>query len=125
LDIGVISNTTLEPALGLAVKKSGRTTGLTRGNISAVDVTVDISYGSGKTARFINQILVTPGSFIGSGDSGSLMVEDVDPPPRAVGLLFAGSSSVAIANPIDPVLRSFGVTMVGSPSASLTYKVLN
>jgi hypothetical protein len=48
LDIGVISNATLAPALGLAVKKSGRTTGLTRGSISALDVTVDVSYGSRK-----------------------------------------------------------------------------
>ena len=120
LDIGRISNLTLEPALGLAVKKSGRTTGLTRGTISALDVTVDVSYDSRKTARFVHQVLVTPGSFIDSGDSGSLMVEDVDGTPRAVGLLFAGSSSVAIANPIDAVLNSFsGITMVGAPSTSL------
>ena len=33
--------------------------------------------------------------------------------PRAVGLLFAGSSSSAIANPIDLVLGAFGATMVG------------
>ena len=106
LDIGMISNTTLQPVLGLVVKKSGRTTGLTTGSISALDVTVDVSYGSGKTARFVDQILVTPGSFLDSGDSGSVMVEDIDPTPRAVGLLFAGSSSVAIANPIDDVLNA-------------------
>jgi len=125
LDIGVISNKTLAPALGLAVKKSGRTTGLTRGSISALDVTVDVSYGSRKTARFVNQILITPGSFIDSGDSGSLMVEDIASSARAVGLLFAGSSSVAIANPINAVLQSFGVTMVGAQSTSLTNRVLN
>jgi len=124
LDIGTISNTTLDPAIGLAVKKSGRTTGLTMGTISAVNVTVDISYGSGKTARFTNQILITPGSFLGAGDSGSLMVEDVDTAPQAVGLLFAGSSSVAIANPIGAVLDAFGVTMVGSvPQARLVDKI--
>jgi hypothetical protein len=124
IDIGTISNATLDPALGLAVKKSGRTSGLTKGTISAVNVTVDISYGSGKTARFINQILITPGSFLAGGDSGSLMVEDVDTTPQSVGLLFAGSSSVAIANPIGTVLSAFGVTMVGSgPSASLADKI--
>ena len=124
LDIGTISNTTLDPALGLAVKKSGRTTGLTKGTISAVSVTVDISYGSGKTGRFANQILITPGSFLAGGDSGSLMVEDVDTTPHAVGLLFAGSSSVAIANPIETVLNAFGVTMVGTvPLTSLTDKI--
>jgi hypothetical protein len=124
LDIGTISNTTLDPALGLAVKKSGRTTGLTKGTISAVSVTVDISYGSGKTGRFANQILITPGSFLAGGDSGSLMVEDVDTTPHAVGLLFAGSSSVAIANPIETVLNAFGITMVGTaPLTSLTDKI--
>lgn len=116
LDIGTISNTTLDPAIGLAVKKSGRTTGLTVGTISAVNVIVDISYGSGKTARFTNQILITPGSFLAGGDSGSLMVEDVVTAPQAVGLLFAGSSSVAIANPIGAVLDAFGVTMVSPVS---------
>jgi hypothetical protein len=34
------------------------------------------------------------------------MVEDVDVAPGVVGLLFAGSSSVAIANPIDAVLSA-------------------
>ena len=125
LDIGVVSNATLAPALDPAVKKSGQTTGLTRGSISALDVTVDVSYGSRKTARFVNQIPITPGSFINSGDSGSLMVKDIASSPRAVGLLFAGSSSVAIANPINAVLQSFGVTMVGAQSTSLTNRVLN
>jgi hypothetical protein len=114
LDIGEISKTPLEAAVGLGVKKSGRTTGLTTGTISAVHVTVDVSYGSGKTARFVDQILATPGSFLAGGDSGSLMVENVASAPRAVGLLFAGSSSVAIANPIEAVLSAFQVTMVGT-----------
>jgi len=125
LDIGTLSSDTVEPILGMAVKKSGRTTGLTRGTISAIDVTVDISYGSGKSARFTNQTMVTPGGFIAAGDSGSLMVEDVDVNPHAVGLLFAGSSTTAIANPIDDVLKSFGVSMVGSgPHASVMGKIL-
>ncbi|MGH7774161.1 MAG: hypothetical protein ACREQA_18205 [Candidatus Binatia bacterium] len=125
LDIGVIDSATLAPSLDLAVKKSGRTSGLTSGTISAVNVTVDVSYGGGKTARFGNQIFVTPGSFIAGGDSGSLMVEDVATAPRAVGLLFAGSSSIAVANPIDPVLSAFGVSMVGSPySASLLSRTI-
>jgi len=122
LDIEVINGETLAPTLNLAVKKSGRTSGLTEGTISAVNVTVDVSYGSGKTARFVNQILVTPGSFLAGGDSGSLMVENVATAPRAVGLLFAGSSSVAVANPIQAVLGAFTATMVGSgPSAQTRF----
>ena len=125
IDIGTVSSDTVAPSLGMAVKKSGRTTGLTNGNITAVDATIDVSYGSGKTARFTNQIVVGSSGFIAAGDSGSLMVEDVATNPRAVGLLFAGSNTTAIANPIDDVLTSFGVSMVGSsPSASLMGKIL-
>jgi hypothetical protein len=125
VDIGTPSRETVDPGLGMAVKKSGRTTGLTTGTITAVHATIDVTYGSGKTARFVNQIVVGPGNFIAGGDSGSLMVEDIDTNPRAVGLLFAGSSNTAIANPIDDVLNAFGVSMVGSgPSASIMGKIL-
>jgi hypothetical protein len=120
LDIGVISSEIVSPTLDMAVKKSGRTSGLTQGKIAAVNVTVDVSYGQGKTARFLNQIRVSPGSFLASGDSGSLMVEDVNTGPRAVGLLFAGSSTTAIANPIQAVLNAFNVTMVGTATSTQT-----
>src|SRR4030095_3288695 len=99
IDIGTPSSDTVAPSLGMAVKKSGRTTGLTNGNITAVNATIDVSYGSGKTARFINQIVVGSGNFIAGGDSGSLMVEDGVPSPRAVGLLFSGGSQRHSANP--------------------------
>src|SRR5215475_7999692 len=125
LDIGTLSSETVDPDLGMAVKKSARTTGLTTGNITAVHATIDVTYGSGKTARFVNQIVVGSGNFIAGGDSGSLMVEDIEANPRAVGLLFAGSSNTAIANPIDDVLNAFDVSMVGSgPSASIMRKIL-
>ena len=125
MDIGPLSSDTVAPSLGMAVKKSGRTTGVTNGNITAVSATIDVSLGSGKTARFVDQIVVGPGNFIAAGDSGSLMVEDVVANPRAVGLLFAGSSTTAIANPIGHVLNAFGVSMVGSgPSASVMGKIL-
>src|SRR5437868_4770795 len=69
----------------------------------------------------------SPGSFIAAGDSGSLMVENVDTDPRAVGLLFAGGSTTAIANSIGDVLDAFHVSMVGTgpdPSLSLLGKIL-
>jgi hypothetical protein len=125
IDIGTLSSDTVAASLNMAVKKSGRTTGLTTGNITAVNATIDVSYGKGKTARFTNQIVVGSSGFIAAGDSGSLMVEDVATNPHAVGLLFAGSSTTTIANPIDDVLSSFSVSMVGSgPSASLMGKIL-
>jgi hypothetical protein len=42
------------------------------------------------------------------------MVEDVSSNARAVGLLFAGSSSIAVANPIGQVLSFLGASMVGN-----------
>jgi len=51
--------------------------------------------GSAFTKTFTGQIVVrNRGShFLNSGDSGSLMVEDVATNPRAVGLLFAAARS--------------------------------
>lgn len=119
LDIGQVSSSTVSPILNMPVKKSGRTTSLTTGTITAINVTVDVTYnktcgvGSQK-ARFINQIMIGPGGFSAGGDSGSLIVEDCPTSPRAVGLLFAGNSSVTVANPIATVLSSLGVIMVGT-----------
>src|SRR5437660_2501343 len=123
LEIGTISSQTVAASINQAVKKSGRTTGLTRSKVSGLNATVSITYdnecagGTAFTKTFTGQIVVTNrGSrFLNSGDSGSLMVEDVTTNPRAVGLLFAGSSSTAIANPIDQVLSFLGATMVGTP----------
>ena len=50
------------------------------------------------------------------GDSGSLMVENVATNPRAVGLLYAGSSTSAIANPINEVLTFIGGKLGGVAS---------
>ena len=97
----------------MRVMKYGRTTGQTKGKIYAINATVDVGYDSG-VARFVDQIIVTPGGFSAGGDSGSLVVTDDRKSTRQpVGLLFAGSSLVTIANPIDLVLDRFGVTVDG------------
>ncbi|MBI4653573.1 MAG: hypothetical protein HY752_01005 [Nitrospirae bacterium] len=119
IGIGQVSNSIVPPTLDMAVKKSGRTTGLTHGTITAVNVTVDVTYnktcgiGSQK-ARFFGQIMIGPAGFSTGGDSGSLIVEDCSPYSRAVGLLFAGSSTVTVANPISDVLSSLDISMVGA-----------
>jgi len=122
LEIGTISATTQAASVGLAVKKSGRTTGLTRSSISGLNATISVSYenecagGTAFTKTFTGQILVTNtrSRFLNSGDSGSLMVTDITTNPKAVGLLFAGSTSIAVANPINSVLSFLGATMVGN-----------
>lgn len=122
LEIGTISSQTVGAALSQAVKKSGRTTGLTRSTVNGLNATVNIAYenecagGAAFTKTFTGQLVMrnNGSKFLNSGDSGSLMVEDVATNPRAVGLLYAGSSTSAIANPIDEVLSFLGATMVGN-----------
>jgi hypothetical protein len=122
LEIGTISHLTVPAAIKQAVKKSGRTTGLTRSSISGLNATIKVTYenecsgGTAFTKTFSGQIVITNhgSKFLNSGDSGSLMVEDVTTNPRAVGLLFAGSNTDAIANPINEVLAFLGATMVGN-----------
>lgn len=101
------TSTVVSPTVGLAVKKSGRTTRLTHGTIQAINVTINVGYSSG-TATFTGQIM-TPGNFIGSGDSGSLMVTETGNNP--VGLCFAGGGGGSFANPIGPVLNAFNATI--------------
>jgi len=114
---GTPKSETVAASINLKVKKYGRTTGLTKGRVTAINATVNIGYDSG-VARSVNQIIIEPGSFSAPGDSGSLIVVDGKgknsaDDRRPVGLLFAGSFFVTIANPIDLVLSSFGVTVDG------------
>jgi hypothetical protein len=109
-DLYTPSSTIVSPTLGLAVKKVGRTSGLTTGTIAGINVTIIVGYDSG-TARFVNQIYVA-GNFIKSGDSGSLMVTQSGNNP--VGLNFAGGGGGSFANPIGPVLAAFGAAICGN-----------
>ena len=126
LNVGTISGSTLSAAVGLAVKKMGRTTGLTRSSVSAINGAFSITYenecagGTSFTQSYTNQIVIDNSrcGFQNGGDSGSLLLEDTSTNPRAVGLCFAGSSicnktAIAIANPINTVLSKIGATMVG------------
>jgi hypothetical protein len=122
LAIGTISSTTAPAALRQAVKKSGRTTGFTRSSISGLNATISVTYenecagGTAFTKTFSGQIVVAnkASKFLAGGDSGSLMVQDVATSPKAVGLLYAGSSTSAIANPINEVLTFIGTAMGGT-----------
>jgi hypothetical protein len=121
LGIGPISGDTASAFVGQAVKKTGARTGLSRSAVILLDATVNVVYenecaGTSFVVQYTGQIVVAnKGSkFVGSGDSGSLMVEDVATNPRAVGLLYASSRFVAIANPISDVLAALNIEMVGA-----------
>ncbi len=106
MQIGTIQGV-VEGALGMEVKKSGRTTSLTQGTIEQIDVTVQVSYGSNKVATFVDQLMT--GNMSAGGDSGSVVL-DMD--NKICGLLFAGSSSSTILSRIQNVFDALQVTYV-------------
>ncbi len=124
LEIGVPSSTLQAPSVGLDVKKSGRTSAVTQGTISSVDVTINVQYqmgcrsGKKATARFENQFAVGPSGFSAGGDSGSLIVTNEDKNPHPVGLLFAGSSTLTFANPMSDVVAAFEARLTGAGSTA-------
>jgi hypothetical protein len=101
--------------VGLAVAKSGRTTGLTCstvqtvGNNFQVDYTATCGGPNTFTSVFTNQVFVGGAAFSGKGDSGSLIVTSGSAQP--VALLYAGSSTGTnpgtVGNPIEDVLAAF------------------
>jgi len=111
-------------ALNLQVAKSGRTTGLTCGAVSAVDLDVRVEYFSDcaetkpyLTKTFTNQFAMSGNAFMDAGDSGALVVDAATAEP--VGLLFAGGTDVAgvaqaVANPTSEVLSELGAQAGGA-----------
>jgi hypothetical protein len=112
-DVGALAGTG-PAAVGTAVRKRGRTTGLTFGTVDTVDLTVTLDYGDAIGNRTLSkQVGVRPDTarssrFGGPGDSGSVVVDGAN---RVVGLYLAGDDTVGygIANPIGPVLSALGV----------------
>jgi hypothetical protein len=104
---------------GAEVAKLGRTTGLTRGRVTAFEMdNVVVELGLG-LLRFDNQFEIEglgEGPFSQGGDSGSLIVEAGS--RLAVGLLFAGTDiggtndqGLTYAHPIRAALDALGVAL--------------
>ncbi len=92
--------------LDMAIKKCGRTTGFTQGEIQQIDVTVKVQFGGGRVALFTDQLLA--GAMSQGGDSGSAVLDESD---RLVGLLFAGSDNSTIINRIENVFSSLDLSL--------------
>ena len=98
------------------VAKVGRTTGLTRGRVTAIEVDgVAVRFSMG-TMRFDGQVEISGSeqAFSAPGDSGSLIVDPQD--ASAVALLFAGSDQggtgglgVTYANPLTAVFEELSI----------------
>jgi hypothetical protein len=110
--------------LDLQVAKSGRTTGLTCGGISAIDLDVTVDYYLDcaetrpyLTKTFTHQLGLSGNQFSDAGDSGALVVDAANAEP--VGLYFAGGTdslgvSQGVANPAAEVLAELGAQAGGS-----------
>jgi len=108
--------------LGMKVAKSGRTTGLTCGGVSAIDLDVRVDYflDCAETSpylskTFTHQLGVSGNQFSDAGDSGALVVDASNAEP--VGLYFAGGTDISglsqgVANPATDVLNQLS-TQVG------------
>jgi hypothetical protein len=107
---GSPGTTVTAATVGLAIQKVGRTSGLTTGSVAAINATVNVDYGGGRIAKFVSQVVTTPG-ISRAGDSGSLIVTN-DVAANPVALLFAGTNDgTTIGNPIADVLTRFNATI--------------
>jgi len=116
--IGTISSVVKTPAVGLAVTKSGRTTGTTTGTIASINTSVTVQYqptcGTGRKINYsyTNQVVINSSTFSAGGDSGSLILSNNSPScHQPVALLFAGSSTTTIGNPIGEVLSKLNTQL--------------
>jgi hypothetical protein len=96
-----------EPRLGEEVRKSGRTSRLTRGVVEDASATIRVGYSRG-SFLFTDQMIVrgTSGGFSAGGDSGAVIAGSDD---KAVGLLFGGSPSFTVANKMVNVEKALDV----------------
>ncbi|AGK99719.1 hypothetical protein [Desulfoscipio gibsoniae] len=85
---------------GMWVQKSGRTTGVTSGLVTAMGVTLKVSLSDDESGWFSDQVVADV--MCQPGDSGSLIIGKEN---KAVGLLFAGSDTHCIFNRIQNVLN--------------------
>jgi hypothetical protein len=95
-----------EVSQGDIVRKSGRTTGVTTGEVLYTNAVAWVDY-DGQRAYFVDQIVVAQDnwSFVAPGDSGSV----VDKDGEFTGLVFAGSEDYAYINKAEHVIDGLGV----------------
>jgi hypothetical protein len=128
LEIGDVKGTA-SASVGMAVRKRGRTTGLTYGTVGSVDYSTSINYGDGLGTHVLkNQIRVDVDTshstqFGDHGDSGSAVVNADN---KVVGLHFAGNTAgtVGVANPIQFVLDELNVDLCIKGTLILTKPVI-
>lgn len=101
----------IEARVGMVVGKSGRTTQLRQGRVTAVNVTVNVNY-NGRVAQFRDQFSVrgVSGDFSAGGDSGSAVWEWARG-VRPAGLLFAGGGGTTFCNRMSRVVSALDIRL--------------
>jgi tetratricopeptide (TPR) repeat protein len=102
---------TARAQVGQAVRKVGRTTGVTLGTVIDTNFTTQIPYGDG-IRTFSGLIAIRSGNnspFSLGGDAGAPVVDEQD---RLIGMHFAGSKDLSLVLPIDYIFQELGVKLV-------------
>lgn len=127
IDLGRQVSTEINTSpLGVAVKGWADLSGAwskRTGRVAAVNVTADVTFiGEGgllrQQLRSFDNLLITSSAGPGTGGDISVMVEDVDPCPKPVGLVHASSASFALALPMTVYVQGFGVTLTNGCTAA-------
>ena len=97
-----------EVSTGDIVRKSGRSTGVTTGEVKDTNASFTVNYGS-KSAYFVDQVVVEQEnwSFAKAGDSGSA----VDKNGEFVGLIFAGSANRVVICKAQHIIGGLGIAV--------------
>jgi hypothetical protein len=111
------SNSIADPFVGQVVCKSGRTSGVTCGTVTGINLTIFVDYGDEcGTGKFVNQLSYSPShpytTMSQAGDSGSPVVDLNNHP---VSLNFAGDDAgEGFGAPIRTILEKLQVSLCSS-----------
>ena len=97
-----------EAAVGQAIRKCGKATGLTRGQVSSDNATVVVSYSMGLEALFVGQLEYSLMAM--PGDSGSLLWDGGS--LTVVGIHIGSNNGKCYGNRISKVLTALSVSLV-------------
>jgi len=106
LEIGAVTGTA-EPKVGMKVHKSGRTSSVTYGSVTQLDVTANVMVGDTEFALFTDQVAFD--SIGEPGDSGSAILTEDN---KVVVLLFAGSDTITLGNKFSNIVEELGLEVL-------------
>jgi hypothetical protein len=112
--IGHYPREIIEPQVGMKFISSSRTTGMTRGTISHVNVMAHVNYkGDVGVCKFFPCIFALQDNYniINGGDSGSIIVLDEKGNEKVIGQVFAASPNLAIFIPMSSIVDELGISL--------------